>query len=174
MVDMRRGITALIAILIITQLSTTIYFYSLLNERDSKISTLESQMANNPIASTKGNIVTGLGITELPPNPKFPYNSNGRIYSHLWITGWLFNSGGGIALNVSLTVLAYDISNKVLLNITFPISQSVVVVPRYSFPPYNSANIYSQQNVTVRTAVYHNDAFPESTQYEIIPNFSNR
>ena len=180
---MKKGIVALtIAILVTTLLSTTIFYYSLTNEKDSKISTLESQIVdlNNQINHPRANIVTALGIADVPPsgNPLGTLEAN---YSHLWITGRLFNSGAGAAMNVSVNVLAYDSSNIVLLNETVPASSSGLIMFPITLPsngahlPYTgTTDIYSQQNVTVRFGVYHTGIFPDTTKYEAIPTYANR
>ena len=180
---MKKGIVALIiAILLTTLLSTTIFYYSLTNEKDSKISALESQIVdlNDQITHPNANIMTGLGVTEVPPggNPIGTLEAN---YSHLWITGWLFNSGAGAAMNVSVNVLAYDSSNAVLLNETVPAPSSGLIMFPANLPsngahiPYTgTTDIYSQQNITVRFGVYHTGVFPDTTRYEAIPTYVNK
>jgi hypothetical protein len=180
---MKKGISILIiAIILITQVFTAIYFYSLINEKDSKISVLESQITdlNNQIANPKANIVTSLGITDVPPNPT-QFDNLEANYSHLWLTGWLLNSGAGIALNVKVIVLAYDNQDTLLFNGTVPVSSSGLVMFPATLPsngahiPYTSnTNIYSQQNMTVRFGVYHSGFFPSTTtRYEVIPICDN-
>jgi len=82
-----------------------VYYYSSINQKDTKLSELEAQITdlNNQIANPKANIVTGLGISDVPPGPtSYPYDTLEFDYSHLWLTGWLLNSGAGIALNVKV------------------------------------------------------------------------
>ena len=180
---MKKEMVALtIAVLVITLLSTTVFYYSLTNEKDSKISALESQIVdlNNQITHPKANIVTALGVTDVPPsgNPPGTLEAN---YSHLWITGWLFNTGAGAAMNVSVNALAYDSSNIVLLNETVPAPSSGLIMFPATLPsngahiPYTgTTNIYSQQNITVRFGIYHTGIFPNNTRYEAIPIYANK
>ena len=167
-----------VAILLVTLLVTILYYNSLVNEKNSKISNLESQstpeLSNTPTA----NIITALGITESPPS-QVSYNGLNGMYSHLWITGSLFNSGLGMAKGVGLQVLAFDKSNKILMNATVPIMPNTMVVSyaqishSNSGPPTMHSNIFSQQNVTVSLAIFHEGTFPNSTRYEAIPIYTN-
>jgi len=122
-------------------------------------------------------IVTALAITEVPLTPTSP-NSWDRNCSHLWITGSVFNSGLGMAIGVGLNILAYDGSNKVLLNETMPILDNGYIVT-YAVPPYTNqarpltTNIFSQQNMTVIMGIYHEGVFSNSTRYEAVPVYQN-
>jgi hypothetical protein len=86
----------------------------------------------------------------------------------------------GFTIGVGLIVLAYDESNKVLMNETIPVSLGGYSVT-YAIPPHNTphstpmmhTNIFSQQNVTVILGIYHEGIFSKSTRYEAIPIYKN-
>ena len=178
-------IILVIATLIASLLFTSFYYSGLMAERDSKISALESQIANlnDKVAKltsqvdVRANVITGLGISEVPPDPTSK-DSTAQQYSHLWITGWVFNNGLAMATNVGLIILAYDNTNKILLNITMPIMNSATVYSTSLIhgslkPPILHTTILSQQNMTVIMGIYHEGIFPSSTRYEAIPIYES-
>lgn len=183
--DKKKGLVfLLVAIVVVTQLLGAVYYYYSINQRDTKLSQLESQITdlNNQIAHPKANLITGLGISDVPPGPTvYPYETLEFDYSHLWLTGWLLNSGVGLALNVRVIVLAYDNQDTLLFNETVPVSSSGLIMFPATLPsngahiPYTgNTNIYSQQNMTVRFGVYHLGFFPSNTtRYEVIPICDN-
>jgi hypothetical protein len=174
-----------VAVLLITLLATTLYYNNIVSDRDSKISALESQIDNlkNELASQSGqanvraNVITGLGISDVPPDPASK-DSTARQYSHLWITGWVYNNGLAMAKGVGLIILAYDSSNKVILNQTMPVMNSATVystaiIHNSMKLPVLHTNIFSQQNMTVIMGIYHEGVFPSSTRYEAIPIYNS-
>jgi hypothetical protein len=183
--DKKKGaVFLLVAIVVVTQLLGAVYYYYSINQKDTRLSELESQIGdlNNQIAHPKANLITGLGISDVAPGPTlYPYETLEFDYSHLWLTGWLLNSGAGIALNVKVIVLAYDNQNTLLFNETVPVSSSGLIMFPATLPsngahiPYTgNTNIYSQQNMTVRFGVYHLGFFPSNTtRYEVIPICDN-
>jgi hypothetical protein len=174
-----------LAILLTSLVAITLYYNNLANDKDSKIIALENQIANlnNQLANVsrqvnvRANVITGLGISDVPPDPNSK-NSVARQYSHLWITGWVFNNGLAMAKNVGLVILAYDQANKVLLNQTMPIMDSATVystsiIHNSQQPPFLHTTILSQQNMTVIMGIYHEGIFPSSTWYEAIPIYES-
>jgi hypothetical protein len=166
-----------VAILLITLLGTILYYNNLVNDKNSKISALESQGTPNPSNTLTANVITGLGISDVPPDPTSK-DSTARQYSHLWITGWVYNNGLAMAKNVGLVILAYDQSNKVLLNQTMPVMDSAIVystsiIHNSLKPPILHTTILSQQNMTVIMGIYHEGVFPSSTRYEAIPIYDS-
>lgn len=174
-----------VAVLLTSLIVTTLYYNGLVNDSDSKISALESQIdnLNNELANQSGqvnvraNVVTGLGISDVPADPNSG-DSTARQYSHLWITGWVSNNGLAMAKNVGLIILAYDQSGKVLLNQTMPVMDSAIVystsiIHNSPAPPNLHTTILSQQNMTVIMGIYHEGIFPSSTRYEAIPIYES-
>jgi len=166
-------VVSLVLLLLLALTIATSVFYNIENANLRKqVASLQEEIR----LVKSANIVTALGITEVPLTPTSP-NSWDRNYSHLWITGSVFNSGGGMAIGVGLNILAYDESGKVLLNVTAPILSNGYMV---AYPPHTgkllgplNTNIFSQQNMTVILGVYHEGIFSDSTRYEAIPVYEN-
>jgi len=90
-----------------------------------------------------------------------------------------------MAKKAGLDVLAFDEANAVLMNYTVPINEGGIgafstnetlrnLIPYYLYPtPLEFGNVLSQQNVTVRLAIFHEGIFPNSTRYEINPIWHN-
>ncbi len=183
----RKTISFVLLFLLVLAIATSVYYNiensTLRNQAailQEEINSLQTEIgALKPSNLVTANIVTSLGFTEVPPNPTSD-SSVDRNYSHLWITGSLFNSGKEMAIGVGLIVLAYDESNKVLMNETIPVSLGGYSVT-YAIPPRNTlhstpmmhTNIFSQQNVTVILGIYHEGIFSKSTRYEAIPLYKN-
>jgi hypothetical protein len=174
-----------VAVLLTSLIAITLYYNNLVNNRDSKITALESQIdnLNHELSNQSGqvtvraNVITGLGISDVPADPN-SRDSTARQYSHLWITGWVFNNGLAMAENVGLVILAYDQSGKVLLNQTMPVMDSATVystsiIHNSQTPPNLHTTILSQQNMTVIMGIYHEGIFPSSTRYEAIPIYES-
>ena len=132
------------------------------------------------------NLTAALGVIEVPPRPG---GILGSVYSHLWITGWVFNSGWSMARHVGLNVLAFNETNGVFMNVTVPLdsrSGFATATKDYLVPkvPYwlpgsallselEYSTILGQQNMTVRFSLYHEGSFPSSTRYEMNPIWEN-
>lgn len=129
------------------------------------------------------NLTAALGVTEIK-YLQVTGNENG----HVWITGWVFNSGGSMAKNAGLNVLAFDKSRNLLMNATVPIvsyefsiasneqlaSQLHYWVGGFILPgELKYGNVLSQENVTVGFNIFHEGSFPNSTIYEINPVWEN-
>jgi hypothetical protein len=146
----------------------------------AEIKNLQEQVKNlnqENIKLKSASIVTALGFKELPPkataNNPFLGSPN---YHYLWITGWIFNSGGSMAANTSLVILAYDSSDNVLLNVTVPVIPyftSTSAIMHHQPAPVGGV-ILSQQNMTVRMEVYHEGVFLNGTRYEAIPVYTSQ
>jgi hypothetical protein len=110
-------IFVLIALVFILSLSTIIqYFTAQLNEKNSEISSLESQISS----LKKPDLVTSLGISERLSN--YTYDENDpKTYNHLLIEGTVTNMGLGTALNAGLHVEAISITGQLVINMTVPI-----------------------------------------------------
>ena len=77
-----------------------------------------------------------------------------------------------MARKAGLMVLAFDEGNTVLMNYTVPITEGGIgafstnetfrdLIPYYLYPtPLEFGNVLSQQNVTVRLAIFHDGVFP--------------
>jgi hypothetical protein len=94
----------------------------------------------------------------------------------------VFNSGAGMANNAGLNVLAFDEENFVLMNYTVPIvgygvfsiNENRTLIHSYvQLTPLEFGNVLSQQNVTVRLAIFHEGLFLNSTRYQINPVWGN-
>ncbi len=126
------------------------------------------------------NLTTALGIIDIPPHAETIWGMNN--YSYVWITGWVYNSGASAAKNAGLEVLAFDKTNSMLMNYTVPIvgygvfsiNDNKTLLPNYlQLTPISSGMVLSQQNVTVRVSIFHEDIFPNNTRLEINPIWQN-
>jgi len=173
---LKKAVTILLAVLLSISIITSSFLYL-----ENLTLTSQVQSLNEEIKSlNSAYLVTALGIVEIPPYGESYWGGNGE-FSHLWITGWVFNSGGSMAKKAGLEVLAFAEDNTVLLNYTVPITQGGIgafstnetfrdLIPYYLYPtPLEFGNVLSQQNVTVRLAIFHDGSFPNGTRYEMNP-----
>lgn len=173
-------LTLVLLLLFSTLLSTyTIMYYQTDNSNLRK--QLKGLQEEITVLKT-ANLTSAFGIIEVPARPD---QILGSINSHLWVTGWIFNSGGSIARNVALNVLAFNQSNDVIMNVTVPIASGsefatatedylVPKVPYYvpgsiSLGELKYGTVLSQQNMTIKFSLYHAGSFPDTTRYEINP-----
>ena len=123
-----------IAILIVSAIGGTAFYYdSAINNGNSKIASLNDKIANlnyeisnlnGQISSFKNftvaNLVTALGITEVPSDSS--HNYPGPLpYNHLYISGQVNNLGDGTAFNAGLHILAYAANGTLEVNMTVPL-----------------------------------------------------
>ena len=131
----------------------------------SQISNLQGQITN----LTYVNLVTALGVTEVwasqndPPPP----------VNHLYITGWVTNTGAGTAYNAGLHVVAYNSTGTLEINMTVPLVSSGnwsswgatfgtdVATDNFISSAFGSPNstqlgvLYSRENVTIEMGIFH-------------------
>ena len=110
-------ILVLIVIVFILSLITVIQYYTAqLNEKNSEISSLESQISK----LKKPDLATALGVSEKMSN--YTYDENDpKTYNHLLIEGTVTNMGLGTALQAGLHVEAVSITGDLVINMTVPI-----------------------------------------------------
>lgn len=173
---LKKVVALLLASLLIVSVVYSVYLY----QQNANLRN-ENSILKEEIATLKSaNIVTALGVVEIPPYAQSYWGASGN-YSYLWITGWVFNSGASIASKAGLEVLAFDETNAVLMNYTVPITEGGIgafstndtlrnLIPYYLYPtPLEFGNLLSQQNVTVRLAIFHDGAFSNNTRYQVNP-----
>jgi sensor domain CHASE-containing protein len=178
LIDMVRKVVALLLVfLLIVSVVYSVFLYQQNVNLRNETAILKEELTTLKSAS----IVTALGVVEIPPYGESYWGGNG----YLWITGWVFNSGANMARKAGLDVLAFDGANVVLMNYTVPITEGGIgafstnetlrnLIPYYLYPtPLEFGNVLSQQNVTVRLAIFHEGIFPNSTRYEINPVWEN-
>jgi hypothetical protein len=179
----------LIAILFVAAIAGTIIYCNVvidggnskiasLNEQianlNSKVSDLKSQAANVNSQITNlisPNIVTSLGVTEVPYDSPHNYPTP-LLYNHLLIMGSVTNTGLTAAYNAGLHVVAYQADGKIQINMTIPLDngQNETTNENTDFAPvfgtdastqiYGNeslqlGNLYSGQNVTVTLGIFH-------------------
>jgi hypothetical protein len=176
----KKAVPILLVGLLTLSVAISLFLYSENSILNSQVISLKSEMENLKSA----NLVTALGVVEIPPYGESYWGGNGN-FSYVWITGWVFNSGASMARKAGLDVLAFDGANSVLMNYTVPITEGGIgafstnetlrnLIPYYIYPtPLEFGNVLSQQNVTVRLAIFHEGIFPNSTRYEINPVWEN-
>jgi hypothetical protein len=176
----------IVAILVVSAIAETIFYYNgKIANLNSQISNLKGQVANlnGQITNlTSANLVPALGITEIPYYS--PFNKGWATkFSHVYISGYVINAGGSMAYNAGLQVLAYGANGELLMNLTVPLDNGAIFgsdAGSYaylsSFYETNSlqlGNLYSQQNATISISIYHEGTFSNSTNYNIIPVWTN-
>jgi len=178
----RKAVILLLALLLSASVIASLFFYSENLKLKDQVQNLKQEI----IILKSANLTTALGIVEIPPYYSAPYSSShvwwANNFSYVWITGWVFNAGAGMANNAGLNVLAFDEGNSVLMNYTVPIAgygvfsinENRTLIHSYvQLTPLEFGNVLSQQNVTVRLAIFHEDLFPNSTRYQINPVWEN-
>lgn len=139
----------MIAILFVSAIAGTIVYYNgIVNDKDSKIASLNNQIANlnsqitNLTAQvanlrieitnlTSANLVAMLNVTEEPNNsdlvqtfPNIPVTS--VPYNSLWINGSIINTGHVTAFNAGLHVVGYASDGVLEINMTVPLVTNAV------------------------------------------------
>ncbi len=128
------AISVLIAILFISAIAGTIFYYNgVVNDKNSKIASLSTQMANqnNEIANltsqidqeqnlTNPHMVTQLGVTEIGNSSAIGQPYAWGAYWRLFIQGAAFNMGNSTAYNAGLNVIAYSGTGLLEINMTVP------------------------------------------------------
>ena len=102
---------------------TIIYCNRVISAGNSKIASLNAQIAslNSQMTNlTSVNIVTALGVTEVPANSPNNYPTP-LLYNHLYISGSVTNTGEGTAYNAGLHVVAREADGKVEVDMTVPL-----------------------------------------------------
>jgi hypothetical protein len=178
---MRKAIvTVTIVVLFVVSISgTVLYYQGLLNDKESMISVLEEQVANqsaeisdyqsqvsgleNQLASlTSINIVTALGVKEIG-------NLSGshaapNSYYRLFVSGLVTNDGNGTAFNAGLHVVAYDKDAILQINMTVPLiagstlanfTTVVKIDGSYGNPPLHFTNLAGGETTRVEFNIYH-------------------
>jgi hypothetical protein len=155
------AILVLIAILLAGAFAGTIFYYNgEIANQNSQISNLKSQLAN----LTSANLVTKLGITEIPSN--YSYNVPSPLpYNYLYITGNVTNTGEGTAYNSGLHVVAYDANGELKINMTVPLvngasfgtdaGTDAYVSSSYGSSSLRLGSLYSEQTAIIEIGIFH-------------------
>lgn len=96
------------------------------NEIATLQANLQSEVAQLNSTINSVNLQAALGITEIPYNST--YNTNSSVtsaYNHLYISGSVTNEGLRNAQYAGLRVLAYDINNALVVNMTVPLTSGI-------------------------------------------------
>ena len=168
-------------LLIVLTIPTIVYFNDGNSNLRKQIGELQKQLGGlqEEITVLKtANITTALGIVEVPPN--YVNNFWGSNFSHVWITGWVFNSGASPAFDAELRVIAIN-ETGVIMNTTIPLvaygtfstDEDKIKPNNENITPYTTENILSYQNKTISISIYHEGSFSSNTAYEIIPIWKN-
>jgi hypothetical protein len=180
LIDMvRRVVTLLLASLLALAVVISLFLYVDNLELERQVTNLNDEI----VVLKSANLTTALGVVEIPPYGESYWGGNGNT-SYVWITGWVFNSGASMAKKAGLQVLALDQSNAVLMNYTVPIASGGIAafssnetknpIPYYLYPTsLEFGNVLSQENVTVRMAIFHEGVFSNNTRSEVNPVWHN-
>jgi len=182
-------VTVVVALLFISSIAGTIvYCNGVINGGNSKITSLNSEIAslNSEVSNLKGqvanlnshlinltsaNLVTALGVTEVPYNSPSNFPTP-LLYNHLYISGSVTNTGEGTAYNAGLHVIAYAADGVPEVNMTVPLDGNVNVTGSevtdfapvfgtdaatqiYGNDSLQLSNLFSGQTVTISLGIFH-------------------
>jgi hypothetical protein len=127
------AVSGLIAVLFVSSIAGTISYYNaLLNSKQSKIASLENEIAsqNSKIANLKSkvvhinaeeaNLTLHLGVTEIS-NKTIQPSFESLTYDALFIKGTVVNTGNLTAYDAGLRVAAYSANGTLEINMTVPL-----------------------------------------------------
>jgi hypothetical protein len=185
--------TVLIVVLLVSSIGTTVFFVNnIVEDRNSKISSLESQIGNqtseieglnSQISDLKGqitnltsaNLETALGATEVPYNS--PHNMpTPLLYNHLYITGSVKNIGKGTAYNAGLQVVAYAANGTLEIDMTVPLVNSFSTFGTnpstiiYGNDSLKLGNLLTTQTAEIDIGIFHEGAV---SNWTITPVWTN-
>lgn len=151
-----------------------------LNSDNNEIANLQSNLQAE-VAQLNGtinsvNLQTALGITEIPYNSL--YNQLNNTYNHLYISGSVTNEGLRTAYNAGLNVVAYDINNALVVDMTVPLTggiyeDGVTIGNSNSSSLIGSLTLGSLaagQTATIDISIYHEGI---ATTWKVIPVWTN-
>ena len=166
----------LLAVLFVSAVAgTAIYCNGVITEGNSKIASLNAQIVNltskvsgfrGQLANlssqilnlTSANLVTSLGVAEVPYNSPNNFPSP-LLYNHLLITGSITNTGRGTAYNAGLHVVAYAPDGTLEVNMTVPLDsqQNITGNENTDFAPVFGTD--------AKTQIYGNDSLQLGNLY---------
>jgi hypothetical protein len=183
----------IVAVMLVSSVGTTAFFFNnIVEDRNSKISSLESQIENqtseieefnSQISNLKGqitnltsaNLETALGATEVPYNS--PHNMpTPLLYNHLYITGSVKNTGKGTAYNAGLQVVAYSANGTLEIDMTVPLADSSSTFGTnlstiiYGNGSLKLGNLLTTQTVEIDIGIFHEGAV---SNWTITPVWTN-
>jgi hypothetical protein len=181
---MRTILTALIvAILFVSSIvGTVIYYNTALNNKNSKITLLQSQISNQKkeIANltsqiavqpdlSKPHVITELGVTELETD----WGPSWRLF----IQGSAYNMGNSTAYNAGLKVEAYSGTGVLEINMTVPFvngynygTDSSITSKLTQLGPAQLGNLTNGQAVIIDLDIYHEGVV---TNWNVTPVWTN-
>ncbi len=120
----------LLAIVLVAAVVGTVFYYNqLINEKDAKIDSLNTQITdlNKQVGSLNlPNLVTSLAIG-VEKNANLSVNGAEMNGNALFITGSITNQGKTTAHNVRLYVVAKDVYGATVIDMTVPLGGNFVV-----------------------------------------------
>ena len=173
------AVAVLIAVLFLSSMAEiTSYYNGVVNNKRSEISSLNCEIANQSsqisnltaqVANlTTANLVTALGVTEVPYNYINNINEAPLPYNHLYITGSVNNTGEGRAYNAGLHVVAYSSTGGLGINMTVPLGydpygafgSDATIDAWLSASPYGGSSLqlvtlYSGENMLINLSIFH-------------------
>ncbi len=144
---------------------------------NSQISALKSQqaiIASQEANLTSANLVTALGITEIPSTSTYNEGS-ASPYNHLYISGTVTNTGGGTAYDAGLHVVAYAADGTIEISTTVPLDDGASFGTDAATDVYGGSSaqlesLFSGQTATISIAIFHEGTV---TKWDITPVSSN-
>jgi hypothetical protein len=180
----RKAVSALvIAILFVSAIAgTVVYYNTALNNKNSVISSLQSQLSNQnkEIANltsqiavqpdlSKPHIITELGVIELETD----WGPSWRLF----IQGSAYNMGNSTAFNAGLKVQAYSGTGVLEINMTVPFvngynygTDSSITSKLMQLGPAQLGNLTSGRAVIIDLDIYHEGVV---TNWTVSPVWTN-
>ena len=172
--------------IITQQYNTMTQLDNQLNSANNEIANLQSNLQAD-VAQLNGtlnsvNLQTALGITEVPYNSASNNNSLvNSAYNHLFISGSVTNEGLRTAYNAGLSVVAYDINNALVVNMTVPLTvgtyEDGVILSNsnsnsssFSLGSLTLESLNAGQTASINIAIYHEGT---AATWKVIPVWTN-
>ena len=186
----------LIAIIFVsTTVGTLVYFNGIVNERISRISLLNSEIANVTlhISNLKADIAN-ISVAHLVEQVSEKETSWLEMYeefgwgagpptNYVQINGTVTNNGKGVALNAGLNIIGYDANGQLTVNVTVPLADGTNVfgLSDIYFGSDNATDYYANSSLKLgslesgKTAIVNLNILHEGTIYNwtVTPVWTN-
>jgi hypothetical protein len=153
-----------------------------LNGQSANLGIQVANLSSQLTILTTANIVTALGIREIPTTYQTAVGSSppylSAPYNHLYVQGSVTNSGAGTAFNAGLQVTAYDATGNLEINMTVPFysgAQFGTDANTRNYANQNDASLHLTNLAGTATAQVNINIFHEGTvsNWTVSPVWTN-
>ncbi|HTY73995.1 MAG TPA: hypothetical protein VMD05_00325 [Candidatus Nanoarchaeia archaeon] len=157
-----------------------------ITDMGSQVENLNAQVENlsDRLAElTTANVVTALGIVEIPTTYQSQIGSNPQDltapYNHLYIQGSVTNSGAGTAFNAGLHIVAYASDGTTEINMTVPMvniaqfgtDANTMSYAHQSASSLNLTSLAGETNTPIYIDIFHEGTVSSWTLTPVWTNF---